>query len=153
MCVFYFQFLFPTILGTVLLFYLLPSVENRYALFQRSEDGSGDEIRDSAGDDIAQIAENMFDKLLNDSRSRVLGSLKNISNYLPLNVEYTVTVAKNCDIIKYNKPFYYRIPLIIAGVFIVLGIIFGFFGMLEGNCWRFSRYLENCWLAVYVCRL
>ena len=95
-----------------------------------------------AGDDVAKIAENMFTKILNDSRSKVLESLKNISNYLPVNVEYTVTVAKNCNIVKYNKPFYFKIPLIIAGAFIVIGIIFGFFGKLGENH-RYSRYLEE----------
>lgn len=94
-----------------------------------SDDGS--DILDT-GKDIINKAEDEFKDYLNDTRSSVLESLKNISSYLPINVLYTLTVARNCsNIIKYNRPFYSTIPLILAGVLVVLGIIFGFFGELK----------------------
>lgn len=106
---------------------LVQLTENKRVLSTRDSNDGSDGPMDGS-EDVAKIAENMFDKLLNNSRSTFLESLKNISNYLPVNVEYAVTVAKKCNIVKYNRPFYFKIPLIIAGVLIILGVIFGFFG-------------------------
>lgn len=78
--------------------------------------------------DVARIADNIFDRMINNSKAGFTQALKDLAKYLPVNVEYTVTVAKNCNIVKYNKRFYFKIPLIIAAVLIVLGVIFGFFG-------------------------
>lgn len=73
------------------------------------------------------IEESIAD-FFNNSRSKLLNALKNFSSYLPLNVEYAMTKGQYCDIIKYNRPFYHTIPLILAAVVIVLGVVFAYFG-------------------------
>ena len=78
--------------------------------------------------DVAQAADNEVEKFLNNTRSTFILALKNLSSYLPINVGYVETRAKECDVIRYNKQFYNRVPLIIAAVLIVLGIIFTFLG-------------------------
>lgn len=88
-------------------------------------------------DDFSKVvtaADNGFDVFLNNSRSTFVQALVNLSSYLPINIEYAITVGKDCDIIKTNRDFYRRVPLIIAAFFIVIGVIFGFFG--ESHYWH-----------------
>ena len=73
------------------------------------------------------IEESIAD-FFNNSRSKLLNALKNFSSFLPLSVEYAMTKGQKCDIIKYNRPFYHSIPLILAAVNIVLGAVFTYFG-------------------------
>lgn len=94
------------------------------------DDAGGDAGGDDGGgggdglDDLANAAENELDRL----DDNFILTLKNLSRYLPINVEYAVEKGRECDIIRNNKQFYQRVPLIISAVLIVLGIIFGFFG-------------------------
>lgn len=88
-------------------------------------------------DDFSKVvtaADNGFNMFLNNSRSTFVQALVNLSSYLPINIEYAITVGKDCDIIKTNRDFYRRVPLIIAAFFIVIGVIFGFFG--ESHYWH-----------------
>ena len=75
-----------------------------------------------------QGIEESISDLFNNSKSKFLAALTNLSSYLPLNVRYAVTAGQKCDIIKYNRPYYSAIPLILAAVLMVLGAIFSFFG-------------------------
>ena len=79
------------------------------------------------------IEESIAD-LFNNSKSKFLAALTNLSSYLPLNVRYAATDGQNCDIIKYNRPYYSPIPLILAAVLIVLGALFSFFGEYSTKC-------------------
>ena len=54
-----------------------------------------------------------------------------LSHYLPLSVQYAVEVGRECDIVEYNKHYYTKAGLIIAGILVVIGIMFCFFGELE----------------------
>ena len=87
------------------------------------------------------IEESIAD-FFNNSRSKLLGAFKNLSSYLPLNVEYAMTKGQYCDIIKYNRPFYHVIPLILAAVLIVLGAIFTYFG--KGTNLQVAVVFNSC---------
>ena len=80
------------------------------------------------GDADVQGVEESISDFFNNSRSKLLAALVNLSSYLPLNVEYAMTDGQKCDIIRYNRPFYNNIPLILAAVLIALGTLFTFFG-------------------------
>ena len=69
-------------------------------------------------------------------------ALYNLSEYLPLSVEYAAGVGQECDIVKYNKPFYTEAGLIMSTGMIVVGIIFSFFG--EFTCGS----LKYCGLVI-----
>ena len=74
-----------------------------------------------------------FHNFFRDSRNKFLLALANLSHYLPLSVQYAVVVGHECDIVEYNKDYYTKPGLIIAGVLTVIGIVFCFFGeQLEG---------------------
>lgn len=85
-----------------------------------------DEILGGIADDQG-IEESIAD-FFNNSRSKLLNAFKNLSSFLPLNVEYAMTKGQKCDIVKYNRPFYHSIPLILAAVLIVLGAVYAYFG-------------------------
>lgn len=116
------QVIFTVVLSGLALFCALSFAESHVALAARDLPTLPD-----LEDDAAQ-ANNVFQKFLNDSRSHFTQALANLSSYLPINVNYTVTVGKECDILTYNKYFYQRIPLILAAALIALGIIYAFFG-------------------------
>ena len=44
------------------------------------------------------------------------GSHRSLSHYLPLSVQYAVEVGRECDIVEYNKHYYTKAGLIIAGI-------------------------------------
>lgn len=77
---------------------------------------------------MVELAENDIVKFFNNSRSKFIMALKNLSSYLPINVNYSLTKAQDCDIIHNNRDFYERVPLILSAVMIVLGVIFCFLG-------------------------
>ena len=97
-----------------------------------------------------QGLEDSIANFFNNSRSKLLNALKNFSSYLPISVEYAMTKGQNCDIIKYNKPFYHVIPLILAAVIIVLGAVFTYVGkstnLYNNDCGFLflSSELTNC---------
>ena len=93
-----------------------------------STDESPGDIADDQG-----IEESIAD-FFNNSRSKLLNAFKNLSSYLPLNVEYAMTKGQKCDIVKYNRPFYHSIPLILAAVLIVLGAVYAYFGKGTDLC-------------------
>ena len=86
---------------------------------------------DTAND---QGFEESITDFFNNSQSKLLNAFKNLSSYLPLNVEYAMTLGQKCDIIKYNRPFYHSIPLILAAVLIVLGVVYAYFGKGTNLC-------------------
>lgn len=54
--------------------------------------------------------------------------LANVSEYLPVNVDYATNVGNSCSPDRYNSD-YYNVPsLVISGVLFILGILFCFFG-------------------------
>ena len=113
----------------------LPLTESRHVLYEKDSNSFRNvtttpegEIVDAGDDDIAQSAEFEFQKFLNNTRSKFITALTNLSSFLPISVKYAVTRGRYCNIIKYNKLFYEKIPLILSGVLIVLGIIYCFFG-------------------------
>lgn len=77
---------------------------------------------------VAKSEDNSPQRFFEDTGSRFVEALKNLSEYLPINVEYVEEKSKDCDIIHNNRDYYERVPLIISAVLIVLGTIFGFFG-------------------------
>ena len=85
-----------------------------------------DETQGDIADD--QGIEESISDFFNNSRSKLLNAFKNLSSFLPLNVEYAMTKGQKCDIVKYNRPFYHSIPLILAAVLIVLGAVYAYFG-------------------------
>lgn len=68
-----------------------------------------------------------------NSRDMFLVALSNMSHYLPLSVQYAVEVGRECDIVEYNKHYYTKAGLIIAGILVLIGIVFCFFGELESD--------------------
>ena len=99
----------------------------------RTSDNPVDDIVDTVnniGNDIGTIqnAENAIVNFFNDSKSKFELALANLSSYLPLDINYTLTKAHECDLIKNNKEYYQTIGLILSAVLIVLGIIFSFIG-------------------------
>ena len=54
--------------------------------------------------------------------------LRELSRWFPVSVDYTLTVARQCDVVKNNKQFYYLTPLFVAIQFILIGFLLGFFG-------------------------
>ena len=84
-----------------------------------------DPLEDNADD---QGIEESMANFFNNSRSKLLNAFKNLSSYLPVNVEYAMTKGQKCNIIQYNRPFYHPIPLILAAVLIVLGAVYAYFG-------------------------
>ncbi len=52
----------------------------------------------------------------------------NLSEYLPLSVEYAAGVGQACDIVEYNRSFYSHAGIITSTIILTLGIIFAFFG-------------------------
>lgn len=73
-------------------------------------------------------AENAVVSFFNDSKSKFEQALANLSSYLPLDINYTLTKAQECDLVKNNKGYYQTIGLILSAVLIVLGIIFAYIG-------------------------
>ena len=124
------------LVASALLCFLLPPVADAHVLPRTNEGAMNDSdypLLGGAEDDIANSA-NEINKFFNDTRSRFIDALKNLSTYLPINVNYVYAIKIDgaCDIIHYNKTFYDRVPLIISAVLIVLGVIFCFFGKLVG---------------------
>ena len=69
-----------------------------------------------------------INKLINDTEYYLLSVLRNMTGYLPLNVVYAETVGRNCNIVAYNSS-YYSVPgLVIAGLMVVIGVLFSFLG-------------------------
>jgi hypothetical protein len=95
-------------------------------LTSEGQNATTDELPGDVADD--QGIEESISDFFNNSRSKLLNAFKNLSSYLPLNVEYAMTKGQDCDIIKYNRPFYHSIPLILAAVLIVLGAVYAYFG-------------------------
>ena len=77
---------------------------------------------------VAKAEDNAPRQFFEDTGDRFVDALKNLSEYLPINVEYVLEKSRDCDIIHNNKSYYERVPLIISAVMIVLGVIFGFLG-------------------------
>lgn len=99
----------------------------------RTSDNPVDNLVNSVnnlGNDVGTIqnAENTILNFFNDSKSKFEQALANLSSYLPLDINYTLTKAQECDIVKNNKEYYQTIGLILSAVLIVLGIIFSFIG-------------------------
>lgn len=66
--------------------------------------------------------------LVNQTENFLLNLLRNMTQYLPVNVDYAETVGRNCNIIAYNKD-YYSVPgLIIAGAMFLIGVLFCILG-------------------------
>ena len=82
-----------------------------------------------------QFMDQIKDFFLN-SRDMFLVALSNMSHYLPLSVQYAVEVGRECDVVEYNKHYYTKAGLIIAGIIVVIGIVFCFFGELEGRVYN-----------------
>ena len=124
---------------------LLPLAENRHAEFSldrknirnapikvddtpfSSDNGVIEEVEDQI-DGVIEEVEDQIDGVMNFTQNKLFLALSNLSMYLPISVDYAVTVGKNCDIITNNKRFYAKIPLLMSAVLILLGILFGFFG-------------------------
>jgi hypothetical protein len=90
----------------------------------------------SATTEMANVEDNSPQKFFDDTGDRFVEALKNLSEYLPINVEYALMKAGDCDIVRNNRSYYERVPLIISAVMIVLGVIFAFFG--EFPCHRLA---------------
>ena len=115
--------------STVVVVLLVGSVFLTGVLTSSGDGGTQTDSTSTEHDDVnAQGIEETIADLFNNSRSKFLAALTNLSSYLPLNVKYAMTDGQKCDIIKYNRPYYSNIPLILAAVVIVLGAIFTFFG-------------------------
>ena len=67
-------------------------------------------------------------ELMNTTGNWFTDLLRNVSAYIPLNVQYATNAGNYCNPLEYNSP-YYNVPsLIISGVLVVLGVLFCFFG-------------------------
>ena len=75
-----------------------------------------------------ETMENGLENFYKTSKNKFLLALFNLSSYLPLNVEYAVTVGPECDVAQYNRDYYSRSGVIIAAVMLILGVVFCFFG-------------------------
>lgn len=107
--------------------YLLVACESRHIQHRSANESDAEDLEGIDSTDlVVKVADNEVGRFLNNSRSKFIEALKNLSNYLPINVEYAL--MKECDIIHNNRVFYARVPLIISAALIVLGIIFGYFG-------------------------
>ena len=82
----------------------------------------------SHSDETANAEHHEFHNAAKNARSDFHSALSNLSEYLPLSVEYATTVGQHCNIVKYNDRFYTKGGLIISAIMVVFGVIFGFFG-------------------------
>ena len=73
-------------------------------------------------------AETTITNFFNDTRSKFEQAMANLSSYLPINVDYALNKSHECDPVRYNRPYYHTISLILAAVLIVLGLVFAFLG-------------------------
>lgn len=103
------------------------------ALVNTSEDESKEDI----SGDVAKLA--------NETRNFVLDTLRNMTEYLPINIVYAETVGRNCNIIKYNKDYYSAPGLVIAALLFLIGVLFCFLGKHPGSV--FSSLLSSMWVA------
>ena len=78
--------------------------------------------------DVKDTVKEFGVKFENETHSKFIEALHNLTSYLPISVEYAQYAALECDILEYNKPYYERIPLIISAILIVAGLVFTFFG-------------------------
>lgn len=128
--------------SALLCFLLPPAVDSHILSRTRTSEGAMNDsdtlldFPDDAGADEIANSANEINKFFNNTRSRFIDALKNLSTYLPINVNYVYAIkgSGECDIIHNNKAFYDRVPLIISAVLILLGIIFCFFGKLVVWC-------------------
>ncbi len=67
----------------------------------------------------------------------------NLSDYLPLSVEYAAGVGQECDIVEYNRSYYSRAGLITSSIMAILGIVFAFFGE-----YRKRVFMQECAVGV-----
>ena len=84
-----------------------------------------------------------------NSRDMFLVALSNMSHYLPLSVRYAVEVGRECDIVEYNKHYYTKAGLIIAGILVLIGIVFCFFGELESGMYDCAILWSVWWDCLY----
>ena len=110
----------------------LLAVEDNSSTTESSDASSSTVNPALGGGDVINVDEQGIEEsisdLFNNSKSKLLAALTNLSSYLPVNVEYAMTDGQKCDIIHYNRPYYHNIPLILAAVLIALGTLFTFFG-------------------------
>lgn len=81
-------------------------------------------VPENIGDDIQGAVLNFA----NETRNKFYEALFNLSHYLPLSVDYAVSVGHNCNIIEYNKSYYGPPGLIIAAALFIIGVLFCFVG-------------------------
>ena len=112
----------------LLLLLLLQAATLSVAGNNSTGDDESTSLNIKVGDADVQGVEESIADFFNNSKSKLLAALVNLSSYLPLNVEYAMTDGQKCDIMRYNRPYYNNIPLILAAVLIALGILFTFFG-------------------------
>lgn len=55
----------------------------------------------------------------------------NLSEYLPLSVEYAAGVGHECDVVEYNESYYSKAGLITSCIMVLVGLVFAFFGEIE----------------------
>lgn len=95
----------------------------------RVEDGDDDMIQpDGIGQKVDSNIHNHLSGFANNTRHRFFQVLFNLSRYIPLSVEYAVTVGRNCNIIEYNSDYYGVPALIFAAILFLIGILFCFLG-------------------------
>ena len=73
-------------------------------------------------------ATNKIPSFLNSTHNLFSEVLYNVSDYIPINIEYVITIGRNCNIIEYNQDYYGTTSLIIAAVLFVVGVLFCFIG-------------------------
>lgn len=93
------------------------------------EDGDDDMMQpDGVGQKADSNIHNHLSGFANNTRHKFFQVLFNLSRYIPLSVEYAVTVGRNCNIIEYNSDYYGVPALIFAAILFIIGILFCFVG-------------------------
>jgi hypothetical protein len=90
-----------------------------------------DKIDNTVHDVENKTTEEVGDKLktfFHDSRNKLYLAFYNLSSYLPLSISYAETVAKDCDILQYNKDYFTIVGIALAGALAIVGLIFAFLG-------------------------
>jgi hypothetical protein len=71
---------------------------------------------------------NLVVNFANETRLKFYQALFNVSKYLPLSIEYAITVGHNCNIVEYNRDYYGPPGLVISGFLFIIGVLFCFIG-------------------------
>ena len=100
----------------------------------------GDDVPGIVEDEIEHVENDLEDKIASfwrNSKNKLVMAVYNLSEYLPISVEYATSVAHQCDLVANNRKYYTKVGLIISAVMLLSGLLFAFLGKcMRVGGWR-----------------